>query len=73
MQNFTNLVNDRVGLIQGPAAILNVLPWIASILPTFILRKILRVNKLEHIRDELGKFLKVMFDSHILFGLVQTY
>ena len=59
MMFFTNLVNENIDLVQGPVAILNILPWLERILPTFVLNNFLKVNRLEFERDRLVEYFKV--------------
>ena len=65
MMFFTNLVKDTLEAIQGPIAIMNILPWLESVLPTYIQNKLFDVDRLLGERNKLSKYLKVSINVKV--------
>ena len=56
---FTNLVNESIDTMQGPAAILNILPWLELVLPSYFRNKVMRIDRIELQRDRTREYFKV--------------
>ena len=54
-----SMINDDFNLSQGPIAILNIFPWLSSVMPTYLQNKLLGVDTFTSHRDQLVKYLKV--------------
>ena len=66
------MINGEIDVMKGPVQILDMFPWIIPFVPTFIKNKWMKVNFMEHARDELFDFIKVRLTFPLLLCFYKT-
>ncbi|KAG7153756.1 Cytochrome P450 2L1-like 3 [Homarus americanus] len=61
---FFKMVSVNFDIIQGPAALLDLYPWLIHIMPTFLKNSWMRVNQLDESRERIHSLLKDIIDDH---------
>ncbi|KAA0201639.1 Cytochrome P450 CYP3213A2 [Hyalella azteca] len=65
MQRYSTLIEEDMNIIQGVLFILDVFPWLAKALPSFIMNKVFKVDVLCRNRDEAYSMFKQVIDDHM--------
>ncbi|XP_076048604.1 cytochrome P450 2L1-like [Oratosquilla oratoria] len=61
---FQSMIHDNFEIIQGPIMLLDYLPWLLHILPSWVINKVMKVNTIEYNRKNLHSFLKQIIEEH---------
>ncbi|KAA0184151.1 Cytochrome P450 CYP3213A7 [Hyalella azteca] len=65
MHRYIALIDEDMNIIQGILFIIDVFPWLAKVLPSFIMNKVFKVDVLYRNRDEAQSMFKQVIDDHM--------
>ncbi|KAA0195471.1 Cytochrome P450 CYP3213A9, partial [Hyalella azteca] len=65
MLRYSGMIEEDIAIMQGRVFLIDVFPWLATILPSFILNKFFKVDVLCRNRDEIQSMFKEVIDDHM--------
>ncbi|CAL4103170.1 unnamed protein product, partial [Meganyctiphanes norvegica] len=65
IQGYMQMTLEDFDIIQGPIALLDIMPWLIPLLPRIIKNKWMKVNSLENSREKLNKLFMPVIKHHL--------
>ncbi|XP_047740366.1 cytochrome P450 2L1-like [Hyalella azteca] len=62
---YSGMIEENFAIVQGRVFLIDVFPWLATVLPSFILNKFFKVDVLCRNRDEIQSMFKKFIDDHM--------
>lgn len=68
----TKMLEDDISIVQGRMFLLDILPWLTSIMPLSIRNKVFQVDKFDNNRKLFRKLMNVSLQSNVESSSVTT-